>query len=130
MTRIGDIGTCKVIDRNDELAYYVTLALIRPIFDEIKPKFIKHFIESRGGRRELNKLILHHATPIKINKGDIGKIKIPLPPLEKQREIVEILDKFEALTSSISNGLPAEIAARRKQYEYYRAKLLDFKPRA
>ncbi|MDO4902141.1 MAG: restriction endonuclease subunit S [bacterium] len=59
-----------------------------------------------------------------------SKIKIPLPPLEKQREIVEILDKFEALTSSISTGLPAEITARRKQYEYYRAKLLDFKPRA
>ena len=52
------------------------------------------------------------------------KIKIPIPPLSEQERIVGILDKFEAL---VSGELPAEIAARRKQYEYYREKLLDFK---
>jgi type I restriction enzyme S subunit len=53
------------------------------------------------------------------------KIKIPIPPLSEQERIVGILDKFEAL---VSGELPAEIAARRKQYEYYREKLLDFEP--
>ena len=56
----------------------------------------------------------------------LNKIKIPLPPLETQRKIVNILDRFDALTNSISSGLPAEIAARRKQYEFYREKLLTF----
>lgn len=56
--------------------------------------------------------------------------KIPAPPLEEQRRIVTILDKFDALVNGISTGLPAEIAARRKQYEYYRDKLLSFQPAA
>ncbi|WP_455006144.1 restriction endonuclease subunit S, partial [Corynebacterium propinquum] len=54
--------------------------------------------------------------------------KIPAPPLEEQRRVVAILDKFDALVNDISTGLPAEIAARRKQYEYYRDKLLSFEP--
>lgn len=56
-----------------------------------------------------------------------SKKKIPIPSLEKQKKIVSILDKFEKLTNDISIGLPAEIEARRKQYEYYRNKLLTFK---
>ena len=50
----------------------------------------------------------------------------PLPPLSEQRRIVEILDRFDTLTNSISEGLPREIALRRKQYEYYRDALLRF----
>lgn len=52
---------------------------------------------------------------------------IPVPPLEEQERIVGILDKFDALVNDLTSGLPAEIAARRKQYEYYRDKLLSFK---
>ena len=55
------------------------------------------------------------------------ELKIPIPPLEKQKQIVSILDKFDALVNDISIGLPAEIEARRKQYEYYRNELLTFK---
>lgn len=54
-------------------------------------------------------------------------MSIPIPPLETQQRIVDILDRFEALTSDYQEGLPAEIEARTKQYEYYRDKLLDFK---
>lgn len=57
----------------------------------------------------------------------ISKYAIALPPLEKQKEIVEILDRFDNLCNDISKGLPAEIEARQKQYEYYRDKLLNFK---
>ncbi|MFW0861566.1 MAG: restriction endonuclease subunit S, partial [Dethiobacter sp.] len=53
--------------------------------------------------------------------------KIPVPSLEEQARIVAILDRFDALTNDITSGLPAEIEARRKQYEYYRDKLLTFK---
>ena len=57
----------------------------------------------------------------------ILSLKIPLPSLEEQQRIVDILDRFDALCNDISAGLPAEIEARQKQYEYYRDKLLNFK---
>ncbi|GAA8913626.1 hypothetical protein HpEKA43_05520 [Helicobacter pylori] len=56
------------------------------------------------------------------------KYKFPIPPLEVQQEIVKILDQFLALTTDLLAGIPAEIEARKKQYEYYREKLLTFKP--
>ncbi len=62
-----------------------------------------------------------------VNSSDIKNIQIPVPLLAEQERIMAILDKFDALVNDISVGLPAEIAARRKQYEYYRNKLLDFK---
>ena len=64
-----------------------------------------------------------------LNARKIKSYKIPLPPLSEQRRIVDILDRFDTLTNSISEGLPKEIALRRKQYEYYRDALLSF-PRA
>jgi len=67
---------------------------------------------------------------IRLHGDKLEKFKIPIPPLAEQERIVAILDKFDALvasTSSATEGLPAEIEARRKQYEYYRGKLLDFK---
>lgn len=54
------------------------------------------------------------------------KLPIPIPPLKEQKRIVEILDKMESLTTDLNNGIPAEINARKKQYEYYRNKLLNF----
>ncbi|TXJ40748.1 restriction endonuclease subunit S [Brachyspira pilosicoli] len=66
-------------------------------------------------------------TPPKINQQNLRSIKIPVPPLEEQERIVNILDKFDALCNDITKGLPAEIEMRKKQYEYYRDKLLTFK---
>jgi type I restriction enzyme S subunit len=60
------------------------------------------------------------------NKEAILKYSFPVPPLDEQKRIVNILDKFEALTHSITEGLPKEIALREQQYEYYREQLLDF----
>lgn len=57
----------------------------------------------------------------------LEKIELPIPPLAEQQRIVNILDKFETLVNDLSQGLPAEIAAVQKQYEYYRNKLLTFK---
>lgn len=61
-----------------------------------------------------------------LNLSMIKSLLIPVPPLEEQRRIVAILDKFDALVNDISSGLPAEIEARRKQYEHYRDRLLTF----
>ena len=62
-----------------------------------------------------------------INAKKIKDYPIPLPPLSEQERIVSILDRFESLTTSITEGLPAEIRSRRQQYEYYRDRLLTFK---
>ena len=66
----------------------------------------------------------------KLMSNVMEKIKVPVPPLAEQERIVSILDKFDALVNDISDGLPAEINARRQQYEYYRNKLLNFEPMA
>ena len=63
----------------------------------------------------------------RLSRETINKFEIAIPPIEEQNRIVAILDRFESLTISLQHGLPAEIAARRQQYEYYRDKLLDFK---
>ena len=65
-----------------------------------------------------------------LNSSSILNVKIPVPSLEEQQKIVDILDRFDALTTYITAGLPAEIEARRKQYEYYRDQLLTFKQKA
>ena len=66
----------------------------------------------------------------RLYNDNIKKTLIPLPPLSEQRRIVDILDRFDTLTNSISEGLPREITLRRKQYEYYRDALLRFPPPA
>ena len=64
-----------------------------------------------------------------LNSSLILGLQIPLPSIEEQQRIVSILDRFDALCNDLTSGLPAEIEARRKQYEYYRDKLLTFKER-
>ena len=61
---------------------------------------------------------------------DIANLPLPSLSLEEQEKIATILDRFDTLTNDLSQGLPAEIEARRKQYEYYRDQLLTFKQKA
>lgn len=63
---------------------------------------------------------------IRLHQSQLEQFEIPIPPLTEQERIVSILDKFEALVSDLVQGLPAEIAAVKEQYEYYRNKLLSF----
>ncbi|HGP7165378.1 TPA: restriction endonuclease subunit S, partial [Neisseria meningitidis] len=62
-----------------------------------------------------------------VDMNSFKRFPIPIPPLPEQEKIVAILDKFDTLTHSISEGLPHEITLRRKQYEYYREQLLAFR---
>ncbi len=128
MTRIGSVGICTVLESSEPLAYYVSLALLRPNHEVLNSKFLKYSIESLTGRKELQKRILVNAVPIKINVGDIGKIKIPVPPLPVQEEIVRILDDFTERTAELTSELTKELEARKKLYAYYRDKLLTMVP--
>ena len=63
----------------------------------------------------------------KLNQKNLNRIEIPLPGQKRQKYIVDILDRFDAICNDLTSGLPAEIEARQKQYEYYRDRLLSFK---
>ena len=69
----------------------------------------------------------HGTKVIEVTPDNMNDIVIPIPSLEEQERIVKLLDHFDMLVNDISEGLPAEIEARQKQYEYYRDKLLTFK---
>lgn len=66
----------------------------------------------------------------KLMSNVMARIRIPIPPHKEQVRIASILDRFDTLCNDLAVGLPAEIEARNKQYEYYRDKLLSFKPLA
>ncbi len=86
------------------------------------PKYIYYCLENEHLEQ------YNHAGGIpSLTQKVLNRVKIPLPELEEQQKIVSILDRFDKLCNDISQGLPAEIEARRKQYEYYRDKLLNFK---
>ena len=89
-------------------------------------KFLAYYFQTEAFHSQKRKL----ATGTKVmdvTATKLEEILIPLPSLEEQQRIVDILDRFDRLCNDISEGLPAEIEARQKQYEYYREKLLNFK---
>ena len=84
-------------------------------------RFLFHFLKSMNFIPYLT-----GGTRAKLTKAKMIEIPIPIPPLSVQSQIVQILDTFDSLTNSISDGLPKEIKLRQKQYEYYREQLLNF----
>ena len=96
-------------DRTLLLSKYLRYLLMT---DSIKQAYLK---KAAGGTVQ--------SVPMK----EMRQLRIPLPPIEEQRFIVDLIDRFDSLCNDITAGLPAEIEARQKQYEYYRDKLLSFK---
>lgn len=92
----------------------------------VLPKWILYCISTKDFFIYVDKNQKGASYPAILDK-EVKKYKIPVPPLEEQKRIVNILDKFDALCNDITRGLPAEIEMRKKQYEYYRDKLLTFK---
>ena len=131
--KIGDVlitteapcGNVALVDRED-IALAQRVIKYRPKDNRIISSFLKHILMGKEFQDKLYK----NATggTVKGIKGKIlHKLTIPVPSLETQERISSILDRFDKLCNDISEGLPAEIEARRKQYEYYRDKLLSFK---
>ncbi|HFU4376206.1 TPA: restriction endonuclease subunit S, partial [Streptococcus suis] len=85
MTRIGDIGTSNIVKTNDKIAYYVSLALIKP--KKLESHFLNSIIQSKDFQNELWKRTLHIAFPKKINKGEISEVNLKFPTLPEQKAI-------------------------------------------
>lgn len=91
----------------------------------LNSKFVAYFTRTKQFHDQIKKHISSGKISA-INARGLEKVLIPVPSPEEQERIVTILDKFDVLTSSISEGLPKEIELRKKQYEYYRDLLLTF----
>lgn len=103
--------------------------LVIRIRDEFSEKISSRYLYHLLASNEFVGYNVAHSRGGKMPRGNKAKIlefEVPVPSLEEQQRIVDILDRFDALTSILSEGLPAELAARRSQYEYYRDQLLTF----
>ncbi len=89
------------------------------------PKYIAYFFQTEYFFQQKKKYA-KGVKVIDVKASDLAKIEIPVPPIEEQRRIASILDRFERLTTDLAEGLPAEIRARQQQYEHYRDRLLAF----
>lgn len=94
--------------------------------ETVDSNFLFYFLKTRY--LHLRRVSSGDGTRGGLNLKMISSYLIPVPPLAEQERIVNILDRFDQLVNDISTGLPAEIAARRQQYEHYRNQLLTFKP--
>ncbi len=97
--------------------------------DLLDPEFAKHLFRSSTMRQQIVRTA-NGVTRFNVSKKRLAKVVVPIPPQSEQHRIALILDKFDALVNDLSVGLPAELAARRKQYEYYRDRLLTFEEAA
>lgn len=113
----GEIGYSDVdFWAADDVYYFVTK-------NDLKSRFLYHFLITQ--QQKIYSQVRRSSVP-RLSKTAFKKLLIPIPSLEEQEHIVSILDKFDALTTSLTEGLPKEIELRQKQYEYYRNMLLSF----
>ena len=90
------------------------------------PNYLSHVCRTRNYHKQV-RIFANEAKICSVSGADLSKVIIPVPPYELQVKIANILDRFETLVNDLIQGLPAEIAAVKEQYEYYRNKLLTFK---
>jgi type I restriction enzyme S subunit len=91
----------------------------------MNPKFVSYFMQTADFHSQKTKYVAR-AKVKRLSGESLAKIVIPVPALNEQERVVAVLDRFDALVNDLSADLPAEVTARRKQYEYYRDCLLTF----
>lgn len=124
---IEEIGYTSVLLEDIENCVFSGFLLrARPITDLLLPEYCAYCFSTSNIRNAIIKKSTY-TTRALTNGTSLSQIEIPLPPLEVQKRIVEVLDNFEKICNDLNIGLPAEIEARQKQYEFYRNFLLTFK---
>lgn len=124
-TKTGSVGkTALITELPQECTINPQLVLITCM--GCNNAYLKHVLQNASFQLKVRKFAGVGSVP-NISQKALASIEIPIPPVQEQERIATILDRFESLTTSLQSGLPAEIAARRQQYEHYRDKLLTFK---
>lgn len=124
------IGKCAIVSKDILPANTnQALAIVRVDKTKLNYKYLFYVFQSKIMKTYIAKKIKGSAQP-NLTLQIISEFKIPIPPLSVQENIVKILDRFDKLNNDMSEGLPAEIEARKKQYEYYRDTLLSFDDKA
>ena len=118
--------TSVLLENIENCVFSGFLLRARPITDLLLPEYCAYCFSTSNTRNAIIKKSTY-TTRTLTNGTTLSQIEIPLPPLEVQKRIVEVLDNFEKICNDLNIGLPAEIEARQKQYEYYRNILLTFK---
>ncbi len=125
-TYVGTVGQVALIDEDDKYYLAPNVALIRCDQRILMPKYMLYYFQSNQfWDKQINRL-LQSSSMKNIPMEKIRKFEIVVPPMETQKRLVKVLDNFEAICTDLNIGLPAEIEARQKQYEYYRDLLLTF----
>jgi len=120
---IEDVCKCVAWLGDEDIAVSGHTAIIH---HDQNPKYLSYYFHTSIFFNQKRPLA-HGTKVIEVTPSKLADIDIPVPSIEEQNRIVNILDRFDSLCNDISKGLPAEIEARKKQYEYYRDKLLTFK---
>ncbi len=126
-TRVGsNLGHPVIVETDEKLCIFVSLGYLRVRNKkQVVIGYLKHWMNTDLFWSQVRKNV-HGAAKVNLNTGWLKEFRISLPPLETQERIVHVLDNFEAICTDLNIGLPAEIEARQKQYEYYRDLLLTF----
>ena len=125
-TYVGTIGQVALVDEADKYYLAPNVALIRANTSRLIPEFMRYYFQSKQFWKNQVMRLLQSSSMQNIPMEKIRKFELPIPSLEEQRRIINLLNRFDTLCNDITTGLPAEIEARKKQYEYYRDKLLTF----
>ena len=120
----GTIGNVAIY-RNERIALGKSVAYFNIMTDKLNSKYLFYTLQSAKAQIYFKNSVTG-GTIKNLGLKALREFQIQIPPLEEQERIVEILDRFDKLCNDLSEGLPAEIDARQKQYEYYRDKLLRF----
>jgi len=126
-SREAPIGNVGIIPENFICCQGQRVVLLRPNKGIVIPRYLLHILQGAMVKEQINKVDKVGSTVSNFNIADLRRLKLSIPEISTQEIIADKLDKFNSLCSDIVKGLPAEIEARRKQYEYYRDKLLTFK---
>ena len=126
MARTGATYGKTLYYNEDYPSAYASFLIKITLNQSVDSKYYWHFTRSSIYWEQANRLVGGGAQP-QFNTGAISQVKIPLPSIEEQQRIADILDRFDTLTNDLTSGLPAEMEKRRQQYEFYRDKLLTFK---
>lgn len=126
MIAMSGATTGKIGYNNTNKRYYINQRVGKFIPNEkiVNKRFLYHYLLSKS---DFFYILAGGGAQPNLSSEKLKNTMIPIPSLEEQERIVAILDRFDKLCNDISQGLPAEIEARKKQYEYYRDKLLTFK---